>query len=129
MQKGLKLITLQGAIEKSPILRNEWLDGNIMFRILVVAIIFSPTVQAFRIYVHTYYMLKLLKLYFLSYFLDFISLLKKALLKLIFPKLSKKDNFISKYCLKILIFEMCFYCFYIFFFSIWYLMVIWICNF
>ena len=35
MQKGLKLITLQGAIEKSPILLsqywiNEWLDGNII---------------------------------------------------------------------------------------------------
>ena len=33
MQKGLKLITLQGAIETSPILLsqywiNEWLDGN-----------------------------------------------------------------------------------------------------
>ena len=35
MQKGLKLITLQGAIEESPILlsqycKNEWLDGNII---------------------------------------------------------------------------------------------------
>ena len=33
MQKGLKLISLQGAIEKSPILMNnwiEWLDGNII---------------------------------------------------------------------------------------------------
>ena len=35
MQKGLKLISLQGAIEKSPILlsqywKNEWLDGNII---------------------------------------------------------------------------------------------------
>ena len=35
MQKGLKLITLQGAIEKSPILlsqycKNECLDGNII---------------------------------------------------------------------------------------------------
>ena len=35
MQKGLKLITLQGAIEKSPILlsqywKNELLDGNII---------------------------------------------------------------------------------------------------
>ena len=35
MQKGLKLITLQGAIEKSQILlsqysKNEWLDGNII---------------------------------------------------------------------------------------------------
>ena len=44
MQKGLKLITLQGSIEKSPISQyweNEWLDGII---ILVVAIIFSPSV-------------------------------------------------------------------------------------
>ena len=35
MQKRLKVITLQGAIEKSPILlsqywKNEWLDGNIV---------------------------------------------------------------------------------------------------
>ena len=35
MQKGLKFISLQGAIEKSPILlpqywKNEWLDGNII---------------------------------------------------------------------------------------------------
>ena len=35
MQKGLKFITLQGAIEKSPILlsqywKSEWLDGNII---------------------------------------------------------------------------------------------------
>jgi hypothetical protein len=35
MQKGLKLISLQGAIEKSPILlsqywKNEWLDVNII---------------------------------------------------------------------------------------------------
>ena len=35
MQKGLKLITLKGAIEKSPILlsqywKNEWLDGSII---------------------------------------------------------------------------------------------------
>ena len=35
MQKGLELITLQGAIEKSPILlsqywKNEWLNGNII---------------------------------------------------------------------------------------------------
>ena len=35
MQKGLKLISLQGAIEKSPILllqywQNEWLNGNII---------------------------------------------------------------------------------------------------
>jgi hypothetical protein len=35
MQKGLKLITLQGAIEKSPILlsqywKNEWLDDSII---------------------------------------------------------------------------------------------------
>ena len=36
MQKGLRVITLQGAIEKNPILlsqywKNEWLDGNITF--------------------------------------------------------------------------------------------------
>ena len=54
MQKLLKLITLQGAIEKSPILlsqywKNEWLDGNI-HRILVVAIIFSPTVVSMPTY-------------------------------------------------------------------------------
>ena len=35
MQKGIKLITLQGAIENIPILlsqywKNEWLDGNII---------------------------------------------------------------------------------------------------
>ena len=35
MQRGLRMITLQGAIEKSPILlsqywKNEWLDGNII---------------------------------------------------------------------------------------------------
>ena len=35
MQKGLRVITLQGAIEKSPILlsqywENEWLNGNII---------------------------------------------------------------------------------------------------
>ena len=35
MQKGIKFITLQGAIEKSPILlsqywKNKWLDGNII---------------------------------------------------------------------------------------------------
>ena len=34
MQRGLRVITLQGAIEKSPILlsqywKHEWLDGNI----------------------------------------------------------------------------------------------------
>ena len=32
MQRGLRVITLQGAIEKRPILLslNEWLDGNII---------------------------------------------------------------------------------------------------
>ena len=35
MQKGLRVITLQGAIEKSPILlsqywKNQWFDGNII---------------------------------------------------------------------------------------------------
>ena len=36
MQRRLRVITLQGAIEKSPILlsqywKNEWLDGSIIF--------------------------------------------------------------------------------------------------
>ena len=49
MQKVLRVITLQGAIEKSPMLlsqywKNECLDGNIIISYLVVAIIFSPTV-------------------------------------------------------------------------------------
>ena len=36
------MITLQGAIEKSPKM-NDWMAA-LLFRILVVAIIFSPTV-------------------------------------------------------------------------------------
>jgi hypothetical protein len=51
MQKGLRVITLQGAIEKSPICYrhrnienlNDWMVPK-LFRILVVAMIFSPTV-------------------------------------------------------------------------------------
>ena len=48
--KRLRVITLQEAIEKSPILlcnigkMNDWM-APLLFRILVVAIIFSPTVQ------------------------------------------------------------------------------------
>ena len=38
------MLTLQGAIEKS----HEWLDGNI---ILMLAIIFSPTVNRIKIFV------------------------------------------------------------------------------
>ena len=50
MQRGLRVITLQGAIEKSPILLSQYWKMNdrmvtYLFRILVVAIIFSPTVQ------------------------------------------------------------------------------------
>ena len=42
MQKGLGVITLQGAIEK----KEKMIDlmATLLFRILVVAIIFSPTV-------------------------------------------------------------------------------------
>ena len=49
MQKGLRVVTLKGAIEKSPILlaqywkMNNWM-ATYLNRILVVAIIFSPTV-------------------------------------------------------------------------------------
>ena len=43
MQRGLREITLQGPIAKSPIFGkiNDW---TVLFRILVVTIIFSPTV-------------------------------------------------------------------------------------
>ena len=49
MQRGLRVITLQGTIEKSPILLSQYCKMNdwmapYLFRILVVAIIFSPTV-------------------------------------------------------------------------------------
>ena len=49
MQKGLKLISLQGAIVKSPILlsqywKNEWLDGNIIISYFGGSNKFSPTV-------------------------------------------------------------------------------------
>ena len=49
MLRGLRVITLQGAIEKSPILLSQyWKMRDWMatqFRILVVVIIFSPTVN------------------------------------------------------------------------------------
>ena len=50
MQRGLRVMTLQGAIEKSPMLlsqywkMNDWMTP-LLIRILVVAIIFSPTVD------------------------------------------------------------------------------------
>ena len=47
MQRELRVIILQGAIEKSPILlsekMNDWMAQK-LFRILVVAMIISPTV-------------------------------------------------------------------------------------
>ena len=50
MQRGLRVITVQGAKKKSPILlsqywTNEWLDGFIIISYFGVALIFSPTVQ------------------------------------------------------------------------------------
>ena len=50
-QRRLRAITLQGALEKSPILisqywKNEWLDINIIISFFWGPIIFSPTVVA-----------------------------------------------------------------------------------
>ena len=44
MQRGSRVITLQGAIEKNKRKIKDWMAPK-LFRILVVAIIFSPTVN------------------------------------------------------------------------------------
>ena len=50
MQRGVRVIPLQGAIEKSPILLSQygkldWLDGSIIISYFDGRIIFSPNVQ------------------------------------------------------------------------------------
>ena len=60
MQWGLRVITLQGALEKNPILLShywkfEWLDGTIIISYFGgIAIILSPTVFVFRCNIITY---------------------------------------------------------------------------
>ena len=45
MKRGLRVITLQGAMEKKRNF-NDWMAPLLLYRILVVAIMISPTVKA-----------------------------------------------------------------------------------
>ena len=54
MQRGLRVITLEGAIEKNPILLSqywkfEWLDGNIIISYFGISSLFSPRPENYEV--------------------------------------------------------------------------------